>query len=416
MEIKEIVKDIVKEYNRELENLQNKRNFEAFAKYDTQKKFNTKFNFPRNVSPTTQGGGSYLPYGFGDLFDCFPQYLIYLSKISGSLKTAINKKSMLLFGNGFENETLGNIRVNSAGETMDDILKQACKSVVQFGGVAFKTIYNVFAEVTEVYVCAFENLRQSQPNNKNEVEHILSINNYEKYVTAPRKNIVDVYDIFCDDKEKNLRKIWAYADVNNVESFDYPGQIHYFYYKEAGSEFYPFPAYASVMQDCENEGIIKNSKKNDIAQRFRPSTIITKYGNANPTEEEKRNDNYIFTQLMGEGGAGAVLLYAQNAESKPSVDVVNNTDLSKSYEYAEKSAQTNIFRTFNIDEVFYSFTGKSDFLGDSDKMRKILDFTQKTELIPIQQDITRQMKRIFNNSKIDFSQFDFKIKNLSVIE
>jgi hypothetical protein len=412
-------KELIKNAQEDLASEKNKGLLNKFKKeHNIPISRQKNFEFTKGVNATSQGKGRYLPYGFGEVWDAFPQFLIYLSKMSGSLRTAINKKSMLLFGNGFADKALANTIVNEKGETANDLLKRACKDLIMFYGFNLHCNFNAFGRVTTIKILPFENLRQCEPDKNGDISELVLVNRYDKYVTNPQKEITETYDLFTTDTKEILSKLNLQRNEDGHLCTDYKGQILYFYYKEAGSEYYPFPPYASVLQDCENEGIIKNSKKNDIQERFRPQVIITKFGTSNPTEEQMKQDEAIYKQMMGENGSGAVLLYASNPESKPDINSISLQDLSKSYEYAEKSLQTNIFRTFDIPEEFYSFMGKSDFLGDSNKFKVLLDFVQKTILIPMQQDLSRQFKKMFSIASFEgktFENTDFTIENLQVI-
>jgi hypothetical protein len=414
------IKDLVSSTSKEfLRNLKDNSSFESVKtkfKNDfgiteqTQK--NNRFQFTRGVGGTSQGKGVYLPYGFGELWDVFPQFLIYLTKTSGSLRTAIQIKSTLLFGNGFKDKALANLVVNKKGETANDLLRMVCKEFVTFNGFSIHSNFNGLGKVCSLKILPFENLRQSQPA-ENSNDYLVLINAYDKYQTRPQKPTTQVFDFFSTDVSENAKKVLC-SKLNDTES-DYNGQILYFYIKDVGTDYYPFPAYASVLEDCENESLIKTSKKRDIQLGFKSKIIITKFGTNNPTELQMAEDEAIFRQMIGENGSQAALLYAQNQESKPAIDVISNQDLSKIYEYAETTTQRNIFRTFGIPEEFYSFMGKSDFMGDSEKMKRLLDYVQKTQLIPMQNEIKARFEKIFSIWK-EPHNFSFEIENLTPYE
>jgi hypothetical protein len=398
--------------------------------------------------------GKYLPYGFGELYDSFPQFLVYCAKNSGTLFNAINKKATLLKGAGFEHDYLiekeceslaiqakefknqgndydaqvifdkiktlkstkiGSKVINSKKETLNDLLEKICIDLVQFEGLGLHFNYNLFGQICEINHIDFEKVRQGE-----QPYYVAVLHRFDKYRSKKSETLIEYFDAYNPNSEvirKQINRDGLVKNENGKIEMNFKGQVYYYFLSRSGARQYPYPVYGPVLQDAENEFQISVSKKSDIIERFKAQVIITKYGNANPDDLTRENDEAIFQNFSGPDGGRVLLQYADNPQSKPDATVLTTPDMSASYQYAENSIKTNIRTAFDLPEEFYSFTGKSDFLGDSDKLGKLLDFVQKTVLIPTQQKISEMLEEIFSHYKDDINPSkNFRIQNLGVKE
>jgi hypothetical protein len=69
---------------------------------------------------------------------------------------------------------------------------------------------------------------------------------------------------------------------------------------------------------------------------------------------------------------------------------------------------------FGIPKDLLAFSEGSDFLGDSEKIARLFDFMQKTELNPIQNKITENFAKVFANWRRPLQDV-FKIKQIQII-
>jgi hypothetical protein len=381
--------------------------------------FSKNFRQVYNVPAKQTFGGKYLPYGLrGDLYDVFPQFLEYLIKNSGTLLKTITRKAKFLYGNGFEDVEFGDGIVNSKNETANELLWQTCFQQVAYENASWWIGYNGIGKIAEVQAMRYAKVRIGEPTEQDEILYYAYTHQYDKYYTK-KHNLVQYFHAFNPSPLVVMNQIKQAGGIirnkNGGLTNCHKGQILYFWNSDAFSDFYTFPTWASVMQDAENEAIIASAKKDDIEDRFKPQVNITKFGTNDPTEEQRARDEATYGQTVGTGGSRFMLDYAINQESKPAIDVIETPDLSRAYEYAEKSIQRNIESVFGIPQELLSFSDKTDFLGDSEKIKRLLDLFQKTELNPIQTRISRKFEEVFQHFPNTNKTGNYKIQNLSII-
>jgi hypothetical protein len=378
------------------------------------------FKLVYGVTPLTSGRARYLPFGVaGEVRDLFPQYLQFVVKNSKSLLKAINKKGTFLFGAGFEDEALGKIVINKKGQKLNDLLLRTCIDIAMYNNFAWHITYNARAQVTSIDKLGFEKVRICEPDEDGEIRKLAYLHQYNKFSTRASRvtYVADEYDIFDADSEtvKNqIRRDGGVYVSDNELVMDYKGQILYFQFGDSFGEYYTSPCYLPTLQDAENEYLLSVSKKSDIESGFKSKVILTKIGNANPDEATRQRDAENYQNSVGVEGSSMFLEYAQDVQSKTQVDVIQTPDLAKSYQYAEESISKNIESMFGIPKDLISHSEGSDFLGDSEKIRRLFDFLQKTELNPVQQSISETFAKVFANWRTPI-QSEFKIKQIQIL-
>jgi len=366
----------------------------------------------------TGSGGRYLPYGIaGDIYDLFPQFLLYNAKKSGNLMQSIKRKAKFVYGAGFMSD-FKNFVVNLDGQKANDLLLKTCLDIVAFENCAWHVNYNALGQICEIRKLPFEKIRAGEPDDNGNVNYYCILHKWDKYYTKRGNQSIEYYHAFNPNPEIVRAQIASSGGVKMGDkglSMAYKGQILYFENGDLFGEYYTYPTYAPVLQDAENESNIAISKRDDIGDRFKPTVIITKFGTNEPTFEQRERDVSAYSGTVGIDGSRFVLEYAINPESAPAVNSIQQQDLSRSYEYAEKSIKTNIQSMFGIPQELFSFSDKTDFLGDSEKIQKLLDLFQKTELLPIQQRISDIFQSVFAHWRTPILEKEFKIQNLSII-
>ena len=350
----------------------------------------------------------YFPYGLDGLLDVFPMYITYLAKTSGTLMNCIIKKSTFLVGNGFDDNFEKQV-INQKGETIAKLLKLSARDVIQYGGFAWLISYNAFGEVCEVNKLPFELVRvkETETPYSNPTEYALLP--YEKYRTRKGNYNAEFFKVFNpNDVEKGICKETG-KPLAKSQILYCPIDLM------PGNDFYPFPCYLGVMQDIESEINLSIVRNIAISEGFKGQTVVTIYGTNAPSNEQKERDLANYKNVTGVTGKNTIINWALSQDSKPTIESVPIVDLSRTWEVSEKMVQTKIMKSFDTPEEFFSFTGKSDFLGDADKMTKLLEFYQKTALNDYQKQISIEFEKVFKhwyNKAILPSEF--KIENLSL--
>jgi hypothetical protein len=373
--------------------------------------FRAKYNISTVIEDTYQ----YIPYGLGDIYNLFPQYLTYLGRSSPTLQNCINKKSTLIIGDGFDDK-FEKVIINKKGENVLMLLQKSAVDLVQYGGFSWKMDFNALGEVTAIHHLPFELVRVVAPKNMfSPVEKYAILNKYEKFNTQTIKFNATFCKSFNVEEVKEIG--FEYFEQKKLHEFceSYEGQILYVANLTPGNEYYPTPCYSGASEDIESEIALSSVRIKAINDGFKAQTIITLLGNANPDDEQKTEDRFNYENGIGVNGDNVILQYAANAESKPLIDSVPVVDISRTWEITENTVQKKIRTSFDIPEEFYSFTGKSDFLGDSEKFPKLLEYVQKVVLNHSQKLLSNAFEKVFtywhDKTEIPIS---FEIQNLSI--
>jgi hypothetical protein len=373
------------------------------------------FKVKYNISTVMDDRYQYIPYGLGDIYNVFPQYLTFLAKSSPTLQNCIGKKSTLLIGNGFD-DNFEKVIINKKGENVLKLLRQSAIDLVQYGGFSWKMDFNALGEVTAIYHLPFELVRVVAPKNMfSPVEKYAILNKYEKYNTQTIKFNATFCKSFNVEEVKEIGLEYLQQEKLHEFCENYEGQILYVADLTPGNEYYPTPCYSAASEDIESEVSLSSVRIKAIKDGFKAQTIITLLGNANPNDDQKEEDTKNYENGIGVNGDNLILQYAANAESKPLIDSVPVVDISRTWEVSENSVQKKIRTSFDIPEEFYSFTGKSDFLGDSEKFPKLLEYVQKVVLNHSQKLLSNAFEQVFSHWH-DITQIpkSYEIQNLSI--
>lgn len=244
-------------------------------------------------------GKDWVSFGEDNLF---PKKLVELLQSSAIHGTAINAKYDATIGEGVAE--IGNLIINTNGETINDIYDKIALDYNTFGGYALNTIWNRGGDkVVEMYHIPFANVRSGKLNEDDKVTEYFYSNNWSN----TRKYVPKRYS--------------AYNPTDNKG--DNASQIFYHYDYSPASDLYPLPDYVGALNDIELDVRISKFHNANISNGMSPSIFIN-LPNGEPSPDEKRKlYNDLVHSFTGETNAGRIFLtFSEGNDLAPQVQTV----------------------------------------------------------------------------------------------
>jgi len=239
-----------------------------------------------------------------DTDNLYPQRAKETRDRSYTLKSACDRYSEFINGEGFTNPLFAGMTVNRKGHTANDWLDHLAKSLSWANGVFIHVGYNLNYKVNSTKIIDFEFNRFGIPDNEGDFYCIKYCNNWEN---NPYKNptsvmeIVD-YNVFNPDPEVVKAEIEMAGGILN-----YKGQIFYWTPEEGQ---YPKATFDTVFDQAQTQAHIGTFDLSMEQNGFRGGhAMIVPKMESDPERrafDEKLQD---FTTVGG--GAGSVLVMEQ---------------------------------------------------------------------------------------------------------
>jgi hypothetical protein len=241
------------------------------------------FALQRQPAQTQQIDGSDQTLFYGKNND-FPLRLAKLVQESPTASAAISIFADFLEGDGFSNQDISKVIVNSQGLTFGELHSLTCESYALFRGFTWLVKYNQMGEITELYPIPLENVRMKAPDAKGNISKFL-VNPYYGTALYQRQDSKE-YSAFTDQK----------STVNQIlkEGEKFKGQILYVGQTRPLSRFYPEPEYYAAKSWMAIDAGISEYHEKNLDAGFFQTVLLRKIGNPNAPSthpaDQRKND------------------------------------------------------------------------------------------------------------------------------
>ena len=364
---------------------------------------------PIITSGYATNGNRYIPFSSNskryNTQNTYPQQLAKLVLESPTHGAAINIKSMLTKGLGFDKESLSRnvkkrmMRMNSKGQTIDDILEQVAKDYVTFGGFALKVIWQQDGKINSVERIHFTDVRCGEPDENGDIKYYVISNNWDLQMPTrfQKTYSLPVFnpDIF-DEEIPTLNGIPQLTEeqIANGE------QIIYFYKESSspatnGMYFYPVPDYAAGIDCIMQEIDINIANKSLINNGLGGKTVINIP--QMPTDEEvKRNyvNNTIRNFTRAENNGGLIINFGEDVDRLPTYTTLAPLE-ADTYNNVHEIVIQTIVTAHNIPGILLNLRNGGTWSNTADEMEQAFLIFNKTKIAAYQQDIERMFNTLF---------------------
>jgi hypothetical protein len=299
-------------------------------------------------------------YGQDDFFNA----VISAFNVSTTNSACVEGIADLVFGKGLysKNEAFNEVlqKLIPQEET-----KRVAFDLKLFGNAAFQVYWNdEHTKIIKMYHIPVQTLRA------------------EKLYGDPK--VQNYY--YCTDwqdqrKIKDKKKIPAFGTSNDKMEILYVK--NYF----PGLYYYSLPDWVSAMQFSISEGEISNLHLNNILNGFLPAVMIN-FNNGVPAPEERATiEDLLQAKFTGTENAGRFMLsFNDDPTTKPTIDVIDISNLHEKYNYVAEYTQDRILVAHRVTSplLFGIRTANNGFSSQSEEMKTAFSIMQTMTISPFQ--------------------------------
>jgi hypothetical protein len=370
------------------------------------------YNLFRGLAPIAKQDKSndILPYGKTNDFPLRLTEAVYDSPVATA---TLSKLKKYIAGDGFADEAVAKLKVNSEGETMDTLLKKIVEDYTLLRGFALHITYNQLLKILEIKHIPFETCRLQIPDDKGNVAKI-AVNPFYG-LSDFKKNQTKFYDVF--DPAKVAEQYAAEKDL-------YKGQIFWFAETKINNRFYPVPDYYSAMQDIVADAKTGTYRERLVDNNFYQSVLIQMIGDPDEkiqldekgerfTTIGEQFDEDLRSMTGGEAAGSALVTWSRDADSMPKVVPFPNNYNDKISEAFIKQVQQNICMAVGVHPVLIGID-QSSSLGNNNILINAIKMLQQNVNEP-QRDLERALQYVMKYWNVPFDVSTITIRPLSLV-
>lgn len=299
-------------------------------------------------------------YGGDDFFDaCTTAF-----NVSTTNAASIEGIADLIFGKGLYSKN------EAFNETLQKIIPQEEVKRVSFdlklyGNAAFQVYWNDdHTAIKKMYHVPVQLLRA------------------EKLGASP---MIENY-YYCTDWN-DQRKVRDKKKIPAFETSNEKMEILYIKHYCPGLYYYSLPDWVSALQLAMAEGEISNLHFNNIVNGFLPAVMLN-FNNGVPAPEERQTiEDLVQAKFTGTDNAGRFMLsFNDDPATKPTIDVIDITNLHEKYDYVAEYTQDRILVAHRVTSplLFGIRTKNNGFSSQSEEMKTAFSILQTMTIAPFQ--------------------------------
>jgi DNA-binding Lrp family transcriptional regulator len=318
----------------------------------------------------------------------YPDYLLRLYNNSAKHNAIVTGKVDYICGNGWYSKAEDEMdkakgysiieKVNTKGESLNDITKKLSTDVTIFGGFYLQVIWSkATGEIAEIYHLDYYKVR----TNINNSCYYIADDWIKNGQINPRPNYVE-YPKF----DENVRT---------------GTQILYYKEYRAGLNLYSLPDYRGAISYIELDISIGEYHLNTINNGMFSSKLINLNGGRVSEEEENRIEKQFKDKFTGSKNAGKFMLaFNDSKENEPSIIDLSGTELDKHFDLLNKTVQTEIFSGHKITSPMLFGVKTEGQLGGRSELREASELFQNTYINAKQKEIEQLINYIYSFNDI----------------
>ena len=323
-------------------------------------------------------------YGNDDFFDAVTTAF----NVSTTNAASIEGIADLIFGKGLysKNEVFN--------ETLQKVIPQEEVKRVSFdlklyGNAAFQVYWDeTHTKIKKMYHVPVQLLRAEKLGNSPMIE------NY----------------YYCTDWN-DQRKIRDKKKIPAFETSNEKMEILYIKHYCPGLYYYSLPDWVSALQLAMAEGEISNLHFNNIVNGFLPAVMLN-FNNGVPAPEERQTiEDLVQAKFTGTDNAGRFMLsFNDDPATKPTIDVIDITNLHEKYDYVAEYTQDRILVAHRVTSplLIGIRTKNNGFSSQSEEMKTAFSILQTMTIAPFQNIILNSLDYALSNGGYSDAQLYFE--------
>ena len=191
---------------------------------------------------------------------------------------------------------------------------------------------------------------------------------------------------YCTDWN-DQRKVRDKKKIPAFETSNEKMEILYIKHYCPGLYYYSLPDWVSALQLAMAEGEISNLHFNNIVNGFLPAVMLN-FNNGVPAPEERQTiEDLVQAKFTGTDNAGRFMLsFNDDPLTKPTIDVIDITNLHEKYDYVAEYTQDRILVAHRVTSplLFGIRTKNNGFSSQSEEMKTAFSILQTMTIAPFQ--------------------------------
>jgi hypothetical protein len=324
-------------------------------------------------------------YGNDDFFDAVTTAF----NVSTTNAASIEGIADLIFGKGLYSK---NLAFNETLQRMipQEEVKRVAFDLKLFGNAAFQVYWDdTHTKIKKMYHVPVQLLRA------------------EKLGSSP---MIENY-YYCTDWN-DQRKVRDKKKIPAFETSNEKMEILYIKHYCPGLYYYSLPDWVSALQLAMAEGEISNLHFNNIVNGFLPAVMLN-FNNGVPAPEERQTiEDLVQAKFTGTDNAGRFMLsFNDDPLTKPTIDVIDITNLHEKYDYVAEYTQDRILVAHRVTSplLFGIRTKNNGFSSQSEEMKTAFSILQTMTIAPFQNIILNSLDYAltcsgYTNAELYFEQ------------
>jgi hypothetical protein len=334
----------------------------------------------------------------------YPQIVEGVRDRSYTIKGCCEALGNFLAGEGFEDEAIGNMIVNSKGDTMNDILRKLRIDAATFSGAFVNHLgVNMLGEFNNLQIWPLSHWRLGLPTEDGDVYDVKYNSNWEQdpYKEINNAKRIIEYPKFNPDKDVILAQIEEWG-------LEYPGMV---YYVSQLEDQYNLATFDSVLDQGQTQEEIGLFRLKSIQNGLNAGAIFSYPGTFEDSTKEKQFKDGL-NEFTGAKGANSIMVIEDPSGLKKAADLVTPltvTDHDKVHEFISRDDKNAIIEAFKMPKGILGVLPETGMFNQQQLQEEYLYYNTITR--PMRQEISRAFKKIFSNWHQPVNS-DFKIKEL----
>jgi len=368
-------------------------------------------NLETSTAPVIQEtrGRDFISYGDanGEWANLYPQFLIDLYYSSSITAAIVNSTSEMIAGEALiiENEDdrdleatvkLQNFMNRANGnESLHEVIKKIAFDFKLQGGFALNIVWSKDrTQIAEIYHLDVSKLRCARP---------------DEFGKTPG------YYISADWSNTRQNKPY-YVPAFNPNDRTSPNQIMYSGLYSPNMNSY----YTCDWSACTNwsliDGRISEYHLNAISSGFSGSFMVN-FSNGIPSMEERMQiERSLTDKFTGQNNAGKfILTFSDDKTKTPEVQAITPSDLDKQYLALQELLTSNILSGHRVtSKTLMGIDSANGFSSNTDEIINAANFYLNTVVKPFQDQIVKQLRKIFQINNMDMPVNFVQLKPITV--
>jgi len=351
-------------------------------------------------------------YSFNNLY---PQIAEAIRDRSYTIKAACDRLANFIGGEGFEDPKIGEMVVNSKGDTMNDILRKLRVDAATFkGSFVVHLSANLEGEYNNISVWPLANWRLGLPTEEGDVYDIKYNSNWEQdpYKELSNAKKIVEYRKFNPNKDVIIEQIEEDGCVEYDDgSIEYLNQGQVFYVTELEDQ-YPLATFDSVLDQGQTQEEIGLFRLKSIQNGLNAGAIFS-YPGKFEDDAKAAAFKRTLNEHTGAGGANSIMVVeadgSQPVAAKDLVTPLTVQNMDKIHEFISRDDKNAIMEAFGMPKGILGIHPETGMFNQQQLIEEYYYYNTMTR--QYRNDVSRAFKKIFANWHEPVNS-DFKIKEL----